>query len=1009
MREILVTGLVLTVAGCSTLKDFEQKPNPNSPGQTVLPQVDCTNYDFNGTTYNCETLDRCDVSQENIPERLACCDCDPTLCDPDPNCVDDGGDPPPPPEAGVESCMQCHNGSSANDYLGSGISNPHPFTGAAYLKCTDCHGGDPAGLGKDGAHVPVPPEIGDTTNLINNPVSWWNFLTLTGLDKYPDYTGTNGKTYKALDWLQFQNPGDTRVVSDGRGCGTSGCHGGEHADWFPKGFIANEPGFYSNTIFTVGGDPADTQAANLYGNTATTWGVRKRTDPTWVYDANVIGPVDTVEEVKEYAAWGDTSGMYNNQEFDANTIANFRYTANQGGQYVNQVISGSPLEKVVIEAVDFQCGDCHAGDKGQNNRYADFRSSGCTVCHMNYSMGGRSLSTDPNVNKYEPINPDAIAAPERSHVETHQIRNVAKILPNGAFVRGVADYACVGCHQGSNRTVLQYWGIRLDQNADVVNGFQYPANPVTFTTTQFDTRLFDPAVQNATFNGRNFNQYILQEDYDGDGRDDTSADVHYEAGMGCIDCHGSRDVHNGTEGDPNNGKIWSKMDQTVGILCENCHGSVTSYAYTTSCTDYLGASTTCPTDRFGNALRNVAVDGTGNYWLTSRLDGLRHYIPQVRDTVVNTSKLHPVTGQYIYDPNSSYAMGTADGDSTNGVGPMQANPDLVTNGFSHMDSLSCDSCHAAWENNCEGCHLQLKYNDNPANYFFSNQTGERIAAQVTNADFTYILPNWYFLEVTSRGEIGAAWGGMKPFYRYLDQNNNLADGITFSDVNGQGNNPNYGGTGAFPAMSHNRLAPHSIRGKQTSANEGSKNCVACHLNTAQIANFDANGEYTQYYADIENRNYANLNFALLQTEIGLNTNNNNNSPYYVHMVAGLGTGLLAADADGCPVNPLDNNANRIYCVNGAPAANFNANNIVYDWDKVTEATGVANVSLTKPILDLGAGVPLRGQGQSTLSGPLNPNLLSKLADPAAGLILDSWIDANGAVGGNANQFVQYNP
>ncbi len=31
------------------------------------------------------------------------------------------------------------------------------------------------------------------------------------------------------------------------------------------------------------------------------------------------------------------------------------------------------------------------------------------------------------------------------------------------------------------------------------------------------------------------------EDDDGD---DTAPDVHYEAGMGCIDCHGSADLHN---------------------------------------------------------------------------------------------------------------------------------------------------------------------------------------------------------------------------------------------------------------------------------------------------------------------------------------------------------------------------------------------------------------------------------------------------------------------------------
>jgi hypothetical protein len=338
---------------------------------------------------------------------------------------------------------------------------------------------------------------------------------------------------------------------------------------------------------------------------------------------------------------------------------------------------------------------------------------------------------------------------------------------------------------------------------------------------------------------------------------------------------------------------------------------------------------------------------------------------------------------------------------------MQANPDIFQFGFTHMDDMSCDSCHSSWENNCEGCHLQLQYNDNPANYFFSAATGERIVVQVTNADFTYILPNWYFLTATLRGEIGAAWGGMKPYYRYVDQNGNQAAGIVFTDRNGLGNNPNYGGAGAFPALSHNRIAPHSIRGKQSTQYEGSKNCVACHLNVDQIANFNANNEYTTYFADIENRNYANLDFALLQTHIGLNTNNHLNSPYYVHMTAGLGTGLLAADQFGCPVNPLDNNANRIFCANGAPAANFNANNIVYDWDKVTEVTGVGNVSLTQPILDPLAGIPLRGLGGPGLSGPLNPNLLTKLADPVLGLILDGWIDANATAQGAAANYVIY--
>ena len=71
-------------------------------------------------------------------------------------------------------------------------------------------------------------------------------------------------------------------------------------------------------------------------------------------------------------------------------------------------------------------------------------------------------------------------------------------------------------------------------------------------------------MDNNTFNGRNHRQYLAFEDYDGDGRDDTPPDVHHEAGMVCIDCHGSYDVHGGDPNNPDNADIYSRMEQAVG-------------------------------------------------------------------------------------------------------------------------------------------------------------------------------------------------------------------------------------------------------------------------------------------------------------------------------------------------------------------------------------------------------------------------------------------------------------
>jgi quinol monooxygenase YgiN len=41
-----------------------------------------------------------------------------------------------------------------------------------------------------------------------------------------------------------------------------------------------------------------------------------------------------------------------------------------------------------------------------------------------------------------------------------------------------------------------------------------------------------------------------------------------------------------------------------------------------------------------------------------------------------------------------------------------------------------------------------------------------------------------------------------------------------------------------------------------------------------------------------------------------------------------------------------------------------------------------------------------------MSGALGADLLFKLADPNTYLVLDSWIDANGALQGNAANYVQ---
>ena len=883
------------------------------------------------------------------------------------------------------SCMRCHNGSAQDDYAGPGLENPHPFPGADHLSCTQCHGGNKDGIDAASSHVPPPPSIGDRAQQDNDAHAWFNKLTLAGIDKVPDYT-VNGVVYTGIDYLQFLNPGDLRVTRLARGCGA--CHL-DHATSVSRSPLGTEMGIFSGAFYAVGMENAIPAQQGLFQDNAADYGWRAAEDPTHVHDPNKVGVIGRLLEPPVWSS-RNTQGpeyIFRNQAFNSASLVN---DVNPDGS----VVTGSRLAKLYQEQVAFTCGDCHLGSSGANNRYGDFRPSGCAACHMPYSQDGRSRSRDPNVPKTEPANPDAIDDPERAHVRSHRIRSVARTLQNGVTVQGIDDHTCAGCHQGSNRMVMQYWGIRLDQNQDVVRGNQYPANPVQFRTTRLDTRLFDPVVGNNTFNGRNHNQYLLFEDYDGDGRDDTPADVHYDAGMGCVDCHGSVDVH-GDFSAPNGGNIVSRMGHAIKIRCEDCHGTAAAYAATTTGTNYAGQQATLGVDSGGNPLRHVEVDAQGDRWLTSKLDGRRHYISQVRDVIVDSGKLHPVTNDPIYTAMGSYAMGRDDGLASTGIGPQQTGAPHA--GFSHLDSMNCAACHSSWSNTCVGCHLEGEYDEGNN---FSNITGERIVYKQRFADFVYQSPVPFTLGIRADNKIGTSATNTKVFFTYNDLNGARSQTFAFTDRNGGGANPASG----FPSLGHNAFLAHSIRGRVSATNEGPRYCVACHLTTNSVGTFGT--QYAQFRSTLAANNFANLDYNLLQQHIGRNPGNQLDSPFFVHMTAGLGTGLFLFGRNGAAQNPLDDNAARFGSGGVAPSTYFNAANVYYDLDRVVDSNGASNGSSNQPMLQPIVG-PNRRDGSSdpNMAGPLGATLTRRLADPATGIVLNSWVDADRTRRGGAGAFI----
>jgi len=259
------------------------------------------------------------------------------------------------------------------------------------------------------------------------------------------------------------------------------------------------------------------------------------------------------------------------------------------------------------------CVGCHIQDAGPVTRAPGMhRGAGCAACHSDYAEDGFSQSDDPFVPKDSP-----------SHPETH------------ALVASPSTQSCVACHAGGARIGLSYQGFR-----EVAPG----------TAGEHAV-----AVARALY-GLPIGALLRDED-DRNGFDETPADVHFEAGMDCVDCHGAAEVH-GT------GRIGGDHTcEATGTRCEDCHGDVRNEAD-------LRLGRHALTRRPG-----------GEIVLTTRRGGRELVVPQTRDA------LDPRSSHY--DPNAVAAK------AINGEG------------WSHADAIECSTCHSGWLPSCYGCHVEL--------------------------------------------------------------------------------------------------------------------------------------------------------------------------------------------------------------------------------------------------------------------------------------------------------------
>ena len=615
-------------------------------------------------------------------------------------------------EASTKSigCLQCHQGVE-----------PMHKSENVMLGCTDCHGGNAArGLTKEQAHIlPKNKEFWKTSANPPNSNAWLN--------------------HESPEFIRFMNPGDLRVAQ--QSCGL--CHGDiirnvdhsmmNHGAMLWGAALYNNGGFYLKNY----------RFGQAYGAD----GVPLRLDnytPVTAEDTQLHGILPFLEPLPRFNLSNPGNILRIFEKGGRKQLSLGLPTADEPGGKPERRLSERGLgtlnrtDPVFLGLQKTRLHDPLLGFLGSNDHPGDYRSSGCSACHVVYA-NDRSPTNSGWWSKYGHqglsfSSDETIPKAERGHPVTHQ------------FTRSIPSSQCMNCHmhQG-NLFVNPYLGYTWwDQETD--GEFMYPKeqhDPTDAELVRSTIENPEAAAARGLWGDKDFLDRVAElnpqlkhtqfADYHGHGwvfraifkhdrkgnlldLDDNKIehndpqkfakavhlkDVHLAKGMQCADCHFDVDVHG-------NGMLYGEPRNAITITCIDCHGTVGQRPTLITSgnagqIDLLHTSNTPFGPRFsweGNAL-----------WQQSTMSpDVRWEIPQTIDTI------DPLSAHY--NPKSAYAKTLRRGeDKWGGVLPATSEERRVK--LAHDNSaMDCQICHTSWATSCFGCHLPMKANQRvPQNKF----------------------------------------------------------------------------------------------------------------------------------------------------------------------------------------------------------------------------------------------------------------------------------------------------
>ncbi|HET6373266.1 MAG TPA: hypothetical protein VFG76_08160, partial [Candidatus Polarisedimenticolia bacterium] len=468
-----------------------------------------------------------------------------------------------------------------------GIEPMHESS-AVKIACVECHGGDARATTIEKAHVaPRYPEAWPTSA---NPVRSYTLLNR-----------------EDPAFVRFVNPGDLRVAS--AACGAAGCHASEVArvstSMMTTGAMLWGAALYNNGAFPL--------KDYRFGESYTADGTPRRlfSDP----------PPDA-EQTRTKGVLPFLDPL---PQFEITQPGNVLRVFERGGRFVPELAvplreeePGRPdprlsvrgfgtllrTDPVFLGLQKTRLLDPLLSFMGTNDHPGDYRSSGCTSCHVVYANDRDPFNSGPYArfgNRGTTAGGDpAIPKGESGHPIRHRL------------TRSIPTSSCMVCHMHQGNAFLNsylgttWWDQETDGEAlyaaapdskdprrrrDLLN-----ANP---EEASLKGRWSDPnflaevstlnpklgSTQLADYHGHGWVfRKVYKQDRKGNLLDAKGEvvpfdapdrwqravhlkDIHLEKGMHCVDCHFEQDVH----GD---GLLYGETRNAIEIDCVDCHGTV---------------------------------------------------------------------------------------------------------------------------------------------------------------------------------------------------------------------------------------------------------------------------------------------------------------------------------------------------------------------------------------------------------------------------------------------------